>query len=223
MSNQPIGDAPSHIIVLAHPEQDSFNASVAETYGAAVRQLGHRSIVRDLYSMGFKPVLKSAERPGPDAHEFPDVAQELEILRGADVFVLVYPLWFGTPPAMMKGYVERVLGTGATPGAIHEHAAKGVLTGKRMVSFTTSATSDIWLDEQGQLGSLVHGFDHYIERAFAMKPSRHLHFGNVVKGMSARSGEQHLEEVREHARAVVDEINKERSQVVPESPATDAS
>lgn len=110
MANRSIEEPVSHIIVLSHPEQESFNASVASAYCAAARETGDKAIVRDLYSMGFDPVLRSIERPGPDFRRLSDVEQELEIIANADVFVLVYPLWFGTPPAMLKGYVERVLG-----------------------------------------------------------------------------------------------------------------
>ena len=204
------GRGPTHIIILCHPEQESFNAAVAHAYAKTVREHGHQAFVRDLYSMGFKPVLKSAERPGAGFQRFDDVEQELALLRDTDVFVLVYPLWFGTPPAMLKGYVERVLGSDAPFNDVQAGSAGGVLAGKRMISFTTSGTTDIWLDEQGQLGSLIHGFDHYIERAFAMEPSRHLHFGHVVEGMSARTGDQHLQEVRDLARSAVSDVEAER-------------
>lgn len=211
MNDQSFPAAPRHVVILCHPEQESFNASVAHAYGTEVRQLGHDVVVRDLYAMGFHPVLKSAERPGPDFKQFRDVEDELAILSSADVFVLVYPLWFGTPPAMMKGYIERVLGTGVLPSEVHDGAAKGVLAGKRMLSFTSSGLKDIWLDEQGQLQSLITCFDHYIQHAFAMGSSEHHHYGSIVAGMAPRSVAQHLEDVRLHARATVHDLDAERA------------
>lgn len=206
---------PRHVVILSHPEQESFNASVASTYAMTVRELGHEVVVRDLYAMGFHPVLKSAERPGKDFHIFRDVEDELEVLRATDVFVLVYPIWFGSPPAMLKGYVERVLGSAVVPSAVLQGAAKGVLAGKRMVSFTSSGLKDIWLDEVGQLNSLIHGFDRYIEHAFAMRPSHHHHVGSIVAGMEPRWVRQHLEDVRGEARKIVRELNAERASSSP--------
>lgn len=170
MPDQSITTMPRHVVVLCHPEQESFNAAIAHAYSTTVRELGH-------------DVLELPERR---SGSFKDVEDELEALRATDVFVLVYPIWFGSPPAMLKGYVERVLGTGVVPTEVLEGSAKGVLAGKRMVSFTSSGLKAIWLDEQGQLQSLIQGFDRYIEHAFDMQPSSHHHFGSITPGMEPK-------------------------------------
>jgi NAD(P)H dehydrogenase (quinone) len=203
MSASPRLTPPRHVVILCHPEQDSFNAAIAAAYSATVREHGHAVIVRDLYAMGFHPVLKSAERPGPGERLFADVADELAVLQDADVFVLVYPIWFGGPPAMLKGYVERVLGSGVVPQQVYDGTAKGVLAGKQMLSLTTSGLKEIWLDEMGQLRALTQAFDHYIERAFAMLPSQHVHFGHITPDMEPAWGRRHLDEVHGQARAMV--------------------
>jgi NAD(P)H dehydrogenase (quinone) len=200
---------PRHVVILCHPEQDSFNAAIAAAYSATVREHGHEVIVRDLYAMGFHPVLKSAERPGPGERLFADVVDELAVLQDADVFVLVYPIWFGGPPAMLKGYVERVLGSGVEPLQVYDGTAKGVLAGKQMLSLTTSGLKEIWLDEMGQLRALTQAFDHYIERAFAMLPSQHVHFGHITADMEPAWARRHLEEVHGQARAMVRALDAE--------------
>lgn len=109
MSDTP---APSHVVILCHPEAHSFNAAVAARYCAAVEDCGQKAIVRDLYAMRFDPVLRSEERPGTRGFfQSPHVAYEMSMLAEADVIVFVYPIWFGLPPAMLKGYVDRVLGS----------------------------------------------------------------------------------------------------------------
>lgn len=198
--------APLHVVILCHPDDGSFNAAVATEYCAAVRAKGHRAIVRDLYAMGFHPVLKGAERPGAEFRQFREVTDELDILRGAAAFVLVYPIWFGTPPAMLKGYVERVLGSAVTPQDVEAGTAKGVLAGKAMISFTSSAASEIWLDEQGQVDGLRKCFDHYIEHAFALRFVEHVHFGHIVKGLNLDSAARHLHDVRTEAEAMVNRV-----------------
>ena len=94
-----------HAIIACHPDEKSFTLAVANRYAEAVRAHGHEAIIRDLYRMKFNPVLKSAERRGRPAK---DVEKEWGTLGKVDVFVLVYPIWFGTPPAMLKGYIDRV-------------------------------------------------------------------------------------------------------------------
>lgn len=204
-------EKPLHIVIRCHPEQESFNASMTAAYCAEIRQHGHEAFVRDLYSMGFDPVLKSVERPGTAFRQMPDVKNELEIISRAIVFVLIYPIWFGGPPAMLKGYIERVLGTGALPLQFQKQLATGVLKNKRLVSFTSSATDEHWLATNGQLESLISGFDRYIEHGFAMQPSEHFHFGSITSGMEPAAIEQKLDEVKARARLLCEGLNQEAS------------
>ncbi|MFL0414220.1 NAD(P)H-dependent oxidoreductase [Sphingomonas sp. 179-I 2A4 NHS] len=202
---------PRHIVILCHPEQDSFNASVADRYSRTVRSEGHEVFVRDLYAMGFDPVLRNLEQPGPTFKQFRDIQDELDIIRGADVFVMVYPLWFGTPPAMLKGYIDRVLGSGVIPAAVQDRTAQGVLTGKQMVSFTSSAANEVWLDVQGMLSSLETIFDRYISHAFRMLPPRHFHYGLITPDIDELTVQRHLGDVEMHARRVVQELADRRA------------
>lgn len=202
---------PRHVVILAHPDADSFNASIAETYCSTVRECGHEAIVRDLYALHFNPILGIDERPGRHAFQpAADVRTELDALAGGDVFVLVYPIWFGTPPAILKGYVDRVLGAGVTAIAIQNREWNDLLGGKRLLSFTTSGARGPWLAEQGQSLSLRMVFDDYLAHAFAMKPPQHVHFGSIVENLSDRFVDEHLSTVRETARHLCATMGSER-------------
>ncbi|HEY0314975.1 MAG TPA: NAD(P)H-dependent oxidoreductase, partial [Sphingomonas sp.] len=131
MSGQPAWVRPRHVAILAHTDPHSFNASVAAMYCETVRACGQDVIVRDLYAMGFDPVLRDAERPRHQANALsPDVRAEIDTIRGADIYTLIYPIWFAMPPAMMKGYIDRVLGAGVTALEIQGRVGEGVLHGR---------------------------------------------------------------------------------------------
>lgn len=203
--------SPKHVVVLCHPEETSFNATVAREYCATAEEIGHEVLLRDLYRMDFDPVLKANEQ-SDSAHfaRADDVAAELDLLAGASVFVLVYPIWFGTPPAMLKGYVERVLGSGFSHRAVRARSPSPLLTGAHLLSLTSSGTTKQWLDEQGAWLSLRNVFDHYLQNAFSMKSAEHVHFSAVVEGLKKRFVEEYLEQVREAARKVSSLVGSER-------------
>lgn len=192
---------PRHAVILCHPDAGSFNAAVAERYIATVQGLGHEVVLRDLYRMHFDPLLRQEERPtAPDFMLSGDVAEEISIIGGMDVLVLIYPIWFGLPPAMLKGYVDRVLGAGFSHGRVRSRATHPFLTGKFMLSFSSSGTSKQWLEEQGAWRSLCTVFDHYIEKAFSLAPAEHVHFSSIATGMKPRFVNEHLVRVEETAR-----------------------
>jgi len=211
MSDQPTWSPPRHVVILAHPDPHSFNAAVAEAYCETVRACGQEAIVRDLYAMGFDPVLKDAERPAKHAIVLsPDVSAELDAIRGADIYTLIYPIWFAMPPAMMKGYIDRVLGAGVTAQDIQHHAGEGVLSRRHMLSITSSGAREIWLDEQAQVESLRNVFSRYLFHAFAMASCEHLHLGGIVEGFSKRFIDEDLRDVHERARRVCAMLAAER-------------
>src|SRR3546814_1947814 len=100
---------PKHAVILCHPKRDSFNGAVADAYCAAVRDIGHEVCLRDLYRIGFDPVLKDIERRGdPGFQSLPDVAEEVRLISGASVFVLISPIERKSTRRNQVTYTHRV-------------------------------------------------------------------------------------------------------------------
>jgi len=123
-----------HLVILSHPVQGSFNHQIADTYCDTVREVGQEVVLRDLYAQRFDPVLEYVGQV-PELRSLDDFLE----VRRCDVLTFVYPIWFGLPPAMIKGYVDRVLGAGFQPTKEQLRADSPFLKGKRMLSITTSA------------------------------------------------------------------------------------
>ncbi len=89
-----------HLIVVAHPAEDSFTVGLARNYAAELEKLGHSQRICDLYRMGFDPVLSAPELV-PASADHPvraDVAAAQDAIRAADVLTVVYPLWWMSMP-----------------------------------------------------------------------------------------------------------------------------
>lgn len=190
----------THLVICANPSPASFDTAIVDAYSAEVRDRGHKAVVRDLYALGFDPVLKEDERPGqsqwaPRA----DVAEELDHVRDADVIVLVYPIWYGMPPAILKGYIDRVLGSNYSFRAVHDQRGQTGLAGKPLLSFSTSGLPLDWLSERGQVLSLREVLDVYLWRGFGMKQSEHVMIESVVPNMSTAYATIQLDRVRHTA------------------------
>ncbi|NNF92889.1 MAG: NAD(P)H-dependent oxidoreductase [Boseongicola sp.] len=122
------------LIVLAHPEPRSFTAEWARASAKGADAVGHDVLVSDLSGMGFDPVERASHyaEPGrpfdvPKAQEqasirgrLPhDVVPEVEKLERADRVIFHFPLWWFSPPAMLKGWFERILVHGRTHDVDH--------------------------------------------------------------------------------------------------------
>jgi len=185
-----------HAVIIAHPNPESLTCSVGRTYAEEVRALGQRVIVRDLYQMGFDPCLKAREIPKPSGYQFgADVVAERKLLADVDVFTLVYPLWFNAPPAVLKGYVDRVfsMGFGYEPGL---GGTEPMLDGKRLISFTSSGAPEQWARDSGALQALMTLFDRHLSAMCGLHMLDHVHAGGIVANMNPEAVEEVLEEVR---------------------------
>lgn len=199
-----------HAVVLAHPDPRSFNAAIAHGYCEAVEAAGQQAILRDLYAMNFDPVLKAQERPGrSDFCLSPDVQAELALLRGANVVTFVFPIWFGMPPAILVGYIDRVLGSGTTVGQLQHGAGRGLLDNGHLCAITTSGAPEDWLQSQGQTQALRDLAGTYLFRAFAMQSTEALHIGNVVESAPADFFEDNLVRVRQRAASICARVAQE--------------
>lgn len=103
----------NHLIVYAHPHEDSFNHAILNTAADALRANGHEVTIRDLYKLNFNPVLTSADTSAMRAGNTPDdIKTEQAHLAKADVISFIYPFWWTGLPAILKGYVDRTFSYG---------------------------------------------------------------------------------------------------------------
>lgn len=168
-----------HAVVLANPKTTSFCAAIARTCMETLDGLGHQAVLRDLYAMDFDPRLRADEIPAVTPYRpAPDVVAERTLLAGVDSFIFVYPFWFNAPPAILKGYVDRVLsmGFGYAPGA---DGGAPLLTGRRLTTFSTSGAPDRWVDSTGALKGLIQGFDQHLAGVCGLTLDGHHHFGGI--------------------------------------------
>jgi NAD(P)H dehydrogenase (quinone) len=108
------------LIVTAHPQQDSFTQTLAQRFAEGVNASGHEAEIADLYSEGFDPVVSIQELEGWAAGQVsPEIRAWQERIKRSDGLVLVYPVWWSTPPAILSGWLQRVL----TQGFAFQHIA----------------------------------------------------------------------------------------------------
>ena len=95
-------------VIVGHPYKHSFNAAIAAAAAEALNERGHHVLFHDLYREQFNPVLSDTELVS-DVPEDTLTALHQQEIREADGIVIIHPNWWGQPPAIMKGWIDRVL------------------------------------------------------------------------------------------------------------------
>jgi len=132
-------------IILAHPDAGSFSHAIAR---AAVRQLeasGHETFFHDLYREHFDPLLPGGEIP-KNAPLPPAIAEHCRQIANADGIIIVHPNWWGQPPAILKGWIDRVIRPGVAyefvDGDSGEGTPNGLLKARAALVYNTSNTNE---------------------------------------------------------------------------------
>jgi putative NADPH-quinone reductase len=130
-------------LILAHPNRQSFNHAIARTALSQLKDNGHKVFFHDLYQEKFDPLLVHGET-FKDAILTKEIAKHCREIAGAEGIVIVHPNWWGQPPAILKGWMDRVIRPGIAyeflEGDSGEGVPKGLLTAKAAVVFNTSNT-----------------------------------------------------------------------------------
>lgn len=170
------GAAHTILWVQAHPEPRSLGAALADDGRRALREAGHTVLESDLYAMRWNPVVDAADFGHDPARRLhvgaasrraydhgtlsPDITAEQDKLRRADAIVLQFPLWWLGPPAILKGWLDRVLvngfGFGVTDpgtGRVRRYG-DGLLAGKRGLIVTTIGARETSFGPRGIHGRL---------------------------------------------------------------------
>lgn len=185
-----------HAVIFAHPKAESFIGSMANTYAESASALGHQIVKRDLYRMNFDPCLREDELPfAGGAHPRPDVAAERQLLADADAFALIYPFWLNAPPAILKGYLDRVFGYGFAYGK--GGRSEPLLQGRLLITFSSSGAPLDWVRKTGTFDAVGKLFDSYFAELCGLAFLDHVHFGGIVPMIRADVVATKLASVRE--------------------------
>lgn len=162
--------------ILAHPDPHSLNASLMRDGLRGLAELGHEGQVSDLYAMGWQPLVEYADaggtpadcgsRPGVGAEQerayrssllSENIVAEQQKIAWADALVVQFPMWWFGPPAILKGWLDRVLvqgfafGLSGHDGRTLRYGERG-LAGKRALLVTTVGARESGFGPRG-----IHG------------------------------------------------------------------
>ena len=132
-------------VYLAHPYMDSFNHAIYYRVLETLNRGGVKIFSHDLYKEGFNPVLTVGEL-GFDESEDPLVLQYARELLDSDLLIFIHPNWWGQPPAILKGWIDRVI----RPPYAYDYPPQipvgnppvQKMKGKQGIVFNTSNTPD---------------------------------------------------------------------------------
>jgi putative NADPH-quinone reductase len=133
------------LIILGHPDNTSFNHAIADTCRNRLVENGHSVLFHDLYREGFNPIT--------DVNEIPKqgkidnlIKTHCDNLKDSDGIIIIHPNWWGQPPAILKGWIDRVFRPGVAyefeEGDSGEGLPIGLLKAKIGLVFNTSNTNE---------------------------------------------------------------------------------
>lgn len=159
------------LVVSAHMNAQSLVGSLHNAALSALERAGHTVSITSLYSQGFNPVASSvdfATSSGVTANYMfeqqrtmnvgggfsPDIQDEMKKITDADLILIHFPLWWSGPPAILKGWLERVLAMGFAWGSDNRYE-KGLLHGKRVLLCVTVGDPGSYYSAEGMHGASV--------------------------------------------------------------------
>ncbi|SMN22791.1 similar to Tetrapisispora blattae hypothetical protein TBLA_0C01300 [Tetrapisispora blattae CBS 6284] [Maudiozyma saulgeensis] len=160
------------LIIFAHPEKRSLQHSLLDVTVNALKRNGHEVKVSDLYNMNWKIAVDENDflnhekgtrlqpiRAAASAYDegmfSNDITEEQEKVKWADLIIFQFPLWWYSMPAIMKGWMDRVLNKKFAFSKSGE-TLTGPLAGKKTFLITTVGASEEDFSEEGSLGDISH-------------------------------------------------------------------
>lgn len=137
------------LIVRAHPLEENLTRRFSDFASGRLEAIGHEVSLVDLYAEDFDPRLTATERASyyADKYDRSGMERHIDAMRAAETLVLAFPTWWFGPPAMMKGWLDRVM----APGVAFDHGRdfgpiEPKLLGLSHVVTITTLGSPWWVD-----------------------------------------------------------------------------
>jgi NAD(P)H dehydrogenase (quinone) len=191
----------NNLIVYAHPNPESFNQAIVDAYASELTAAGHEVRIRDLYALGFNPVITLSDYDLIDRGEPPDdIRQEQDHILWAGIVSFIYPVFWAGMPALLKGYVDKVFSLGFAY-SFQGDRPKGLLRGKKAVILNSTGGSLLYHRKSGMLDSIRSTVDGGIFRFCGIEVLEHRFFMGVSISTPAERKIM-LAEVRDIARSL---------------------
>ena len=169
-----------HLIVYAHPHESSFCHAILEIAVKTLQDKGDSVVVRDLYKLGFNPVLSAKDFADLRGGEIPsDIAKEQEYIKEADCMTFIYPLWWTSMPAILKGYIDRIFAYGFAYQFAENGDIEGLLGDKKVFIISTQGTPNDIYDASGMSEALKQTTDIGVFGFCGMNVLEHMFLGKV--------------------------------------------
>ena len=175
------------LIVFAHPNLKSYCGALRDTSIQQFNKMGVSVLQSDLYQMNFNPVLTFSnygipkDTQGTNINEQvkmavlnsnidPMLQEEIDKAKAADYIIFITPTWWGTFPAILKGWLERVLAPGVAADVPDKIYKKAYFRGKKSMIVTTTGFGKEYFSKEGEHSSnqtLEENYWHIINGVFA--------------------------------------------------------
>lgn len=135
------------LVVYCHPVPESFGAAVRDTVVDTLKRQGDPVRLVDLYAEKFDPIMSADERRTYNEHAptDPTLAPHIDNLYWAEAILLVYPTWWYGPPALMKGWFDRVWAKDVTFALTPEGRLMPLMAHIRKIGIVTTCGAPWWL------------------------------------------------------------------------------
>ncbi|MBA4533386.1 NAD(P)H-dependent oxidoreductase [Brevibacillus halotolerans] len=137
------------VILFAHPGTNSFNHAILQQVTESLHKHGITPTLRNLYEQKFSPIFSPADMQALESEQVPKaIEEEQTILSESDLLIMIYPVWWWSQPAILKGYIDRIFSDGFA-FKYEKNGPVGLLTGKQALVFTTTRESQQAMQASG--------------------------------------------------------------------------
>ena len=168
------------MIVVAHPQSKTLCGALGEAYHHDAVSAGHDAKLFSLAEMKFDPILRGGDRKLQPLE--PDLVDAYNALASCDHLVLIFPLWCGDMPALLKGFIERLLQPDLIRRQLTDNAMNWELFKNKTARIVMTMGMPVSIYRFWYGGHALKLLTRNILNFIGIKPVRHTLFGMV--GMS---------------------------------------
>jgi len=184
-----------YLIIYAHPHAGSFNHAILETISEEFKKGNKNFEVRDLYKIHFNPILSADDFAAFQNGAVPDdIKTEQDHIRSADTLILIFPIWWSSMPAILKGYIDRVFSLKFAYD-ITADGVIGLLKDKKVFLISTTGASKEDNEKMGAFQMMNMSMDMAIFQFSGMEVIGHKYFSSV-QDVSDKDRKQMLQDLK---------------------------